>query len=253
MNEALRNSIWNVFDTEILCSPSFKIAEFSNALWGGYWKKPLDSIPIQTNWEGSTNWSKVFAAIRSHFFACQWNEVYDFIEFIARFAKGAYGLRHFPGALNPVLEREMSGYRLVSGQITDITSQQEIEMLEEAMSDSKYSGVAQHLQRSLQLLADRKNPDYRNSIKESISAVEAMAKIITGKSGSTLGDALRVLEKGGHLNSRLKEGFERLYAYTNDKNGIRHAMMEEQGISAAEARFFLLSCTSFVNYLKSKS
>jgi hypothetical protein len=39
----------------------------------------------------------------------------------------------------------------------------------------------------LQKLADRENPDYRNSIKESISAVESAAQEITGDTGATLG------------------------------------------------------------------
>jgi len=37
------------------------------------------------------------------------------------------------------------------------------------------------------------------------------------------------------------------------KNGIRHAMLEEPNIGVEDAKFFLLACTSFVNYLKSKN
>lgn len=44
----------------------------------------------------------------------------------------------------------------------------------------------------------------------------------------------------------------KLYAYTSDEGGIRHAMLDEPNLTAADARYFLLSCTSFVNYLKSQ-
>ena len=37
-----------------------------------------------------------------------------------------------------------------------------------------------------------------------------------------------------------------------DSNGIRHAMLEEPELTPADARYFLLSCTSFVNYLKAQ-
>ncbi len=37
-----------------------------------------------------------------------------------------------------------------------------------------------------------------------------------------------------------------------DADGIRHAMLEEPELTAADARYFLLSCTSFVNYLKAQ-
>ena len=43
-----------------------------------------------------------------------------------------------------------------------------------------------------------------------------------------------------------------LYGYTNDADGIRHAMLEQPNLTAADAKYFLISCTAFVNYLKSK-
>ena len=115
-----------------------------------------------------------------------------------------------------------------------------------------YRPVSEHLARALQLLGDREQPDYRNSIKESISAVESMAKIVTKNDGATLGDALRVLEKNDEIHPALRNGMSNLYGYTNDADGIRHAMLEQPNLTAADAKYFLISCTAFVNYLKSK-
>jgi hypothetical protein len=67
-----------------------------------------------------------------------------------------------------------------------------------------------------------------------------------------LSDALKVIERRGSLHQALKEGFIKLYGYTSDEGGIRHAMLDEPNLSAADARYFLLSCTSFVNYLKAQ-
>lgn len=50
------------------------------------------------------------------------------------------------------------------------------------------NGANIHLTKALSLLSDRNKPDYRNSIKESISAVEATCKSLTGI--STLDKAL---------------------------------------------------------------
>ena len=184
------------------------------------------------------------------FFASKWNEVYDFIEFVLK-ADPCGNYAKLAENLNYVFKDELSAYRIIDKRVTDITSEEEISLLADALNDDQFSGVTAHLRQAFQLYTDRKVPDYRNSIKESISAVEAMAKIMTGLSNATLGDALKRLEKDGLLKPSLKIGFEKLYAYTNDKNGIRHAMLEETTISASEAQFFLLSCTSFVNYLKS--
>jgi hypothetical protein len=157
-----------------------------------------------------------------------------------------------PELINKLLERELSAYRFVSGQLTDITDTQELEMLQSALADSRFAGVATHLERALELYANRENPDYRNSIKESISAVESMARIVANSPKATLSDALKAMEKNGTLHPALKEGFTKLYAYTSDEEGIRHAMLDEPNLNAADARYFLLSCTSFVNYLKSQ-
>ena len=131
-------------------------------------------------------------------------------------------------------------------------SQEEINTVEEAAKDTRFVGVSTHIDRALKLYSDRENPDYRNSIKESISAVESIARAISGSDKATLGNALRTIEKKGQLHRVLKEGFLKLYGYTSDKQGIRHAMLDEPNITAADARYFLVSCSSFANYLKSQ-
>ncbi len=188
--------------------------------------------------------------IRDYFFQCEWFEVYDFLEYVVGYYEKL--MSPLSGFLNQYLERELSAYRFVSGQLSDITDEQELEMLESALADSRFNGVTAHLKRSLELYANRENPDYRNSIKESISAVESIARIVTDNPKATLSDALKALEKRGSLHPALKDGFLKLYAYTSDEGGIRHAMLDVSNLTAADARYFLLSCTSFVNYLKAQ-
>ena len=126
-------------------------------------------------------------------------------------------------------------------------------MLEQTLSNNDFPGVRAHLRRALELLSDLRAPDYRNSIKESISAVESIAQTITGDEKATLGQALTVLERKHGLHPALKEGFKKIYHYTSDADGIRHAMLDEPTLDVTDAKFFLLSCTSFINYLKSRS
>ncbi len=57
--------------------------------------------------------------------------------------------------------------------------------------------------------------------------VENICKIIIGSKAFTLGDALNILERKGKINKYLKAGFDKLYPYTNDADGIRRAIMEE--------------------------
>ncbi len=91
-----------------------------------------------------------------------------------------------------MFEKENYAYRIINNEITAITSEQEIQSIEDALENTnQYSGVQQHLNQALKLMSDRQNPDYRNSIKESISAVESICKIVTNEDKATLGKALK--------------------------------------------------------------
>ena len=138
-------------------------------------------------------------------------------------------------------------------QIVEITADEEIQSIEEAMSNtSKLKGVQAHLKTALSLLAI-KNPDFRNSIKESISAVEAISQILTGDEKTTLGAALKTFEEKAILHPALKKSLSSLYGYTSDAEGIRHAMLEEPKLTFNDAKFMLVSCTAFTNYLICKA
>lgn len=249
MDMELRVALWNslnVFwdryeiDRSIYIYGDMKI--MCQRLWAQYYKLSIDELPREID--------KVLKHIKSTILNGEWYEVYDLMEFLANYFTKAH--RRVDEYFNAVLEGELAGYRFVNGELTDITDAKEIAELQDALNDSSFSGVATHLATALSLYADRQNPDYRNSIKESISAVESMAKIVTGLPKATLGQALKALKKDNTVHPALLSGFESLYGYTSDAEGIRHSMQDEPDLTAADAKYFLMSCTSFVNYLKSK-
>ena len=84
---------------------------------------------------------------------------------------------------NEVFEKEYIGYRFIDEKITPISDKYEVAAVNEALQNI-YQPVREHISKANSLLADRENPDYENSIKESISAVEAICEIITGESGT---------------------------------------------------------------------
>ena len=160
----------------------------------------------------------------------------------------------FVEQLNFEFKRLNFAYRVVNTEIVEITSDEELAAVESSMHDSPHN-IRMHLSKALELYAQRPTGDYRNSIKESISAVEAYCREITGE--KTLGEALNKINgKGLVIPQILKVAFEKLYAYMNQPNtGIRHALMDETGTytpASEEALFMLVSCSSFINYLNKK-
>ena len=114
----------------------------------------------------------------------EWHEVYDIVELTAKQTRvwGHENAQKFTDNINYILKKELSAYRFVNTILVKINSKEEIECIELAMNKSgKNLGISEHLKKALEYLANRKNPDYRNSIKESISAVESLCKYITGK------------------------------------------------------------------------
>ena len=154
---------------------------------------------------------------------------------------------------NEVFKKEYVGYRFIKGKIRNITDENEIQEIVKA-SLSPYEEVNFHLDKASERLSDRKNPDYENSIKESISAVEAMCVILLEEKGE-LGTLLKKLEKAGiKIHPALKEAFLKLYGYTSDAKGIRHAgSIGGTESTFEEAKFMLVSCSAFINYLKEVS
>jgi hypothetical protein len=181
-----------------------------------------------------------------------WHEVYDFIEYVANNYDLYDFSANFQEACNKLFEKQMSGYRFIDGIITRITEQEEMEEVEIAINTSEGS-VSTHIRRALELLSDRENPDYRNSIKESISAVEGIVARVLKSNSGTLGQMLKKLDEAVHMHPAIKEAFSKLYGYTSDKGGIRHALLEEETLDFHDAKFMLIACSAFVNFVRGKS
>ena len=256
MDADLKNSLWSALMFVPLVNLNagrIYLENFENLdsivrkLWLNYFKKPIDTIPTYTN--------EAYDTLRHYFFSCEWNKVYDFIEFIANYYNNEIATKRFTSLCNTFLEREMSGYRFINNMITRITSEEEINEIEEALeSTQEKKTIYTHLKKSLELLTDRKKPDYRNSIKESISAIEAICKDITKEPKATLGSALKTIESKSEIeiHKALKKSFESLYGYTSDADGIRHALLEEDNLEFEDAKLMLVTCSAFINYLQVK-
>jgi len=248
MDQVLRNGLWNSYSIFLVPELQYQENEQINLnLWLEFFKKRIDD----------RQYGNIDNYIEHWFFDISWYKIYDFLEFfIDEEFDGEAPIDEFINECNRILEREMSAYRFVDGKIAPITSEVEIAAIEEATQQTEdgWSPVTQHFRTSLAMLSDRQQPNYRNSVKESISAVESACKIITDNPKATLGDALKALERSGQLHTALKDGFSKLYGYTSDEGGIRHALTETSNPpNFEEAKFMLVTCSAFVNYLRAKS
>ena len=252
MDDYLRNSIWNLFfryflpneKTNYVVKKGTYLNRIYSNIWANFIKLQLDIMP-----RGEKTYIE---SMKEFFFGIPWFKIYDLVQFVVQTSDISSSTRsEFKQECNQVLERELSAYRFVGNDIIRITSKTEIEAIEIALQ-SPFGTVNKHLETALKLLSDRENPEYRNSMKESISAVEALSRIIEEEPKTTLGKLLNRLEKEKGLHSKLNKGFTALYHYTSEADGIRHGLTEDSTVGYEDAIYLLVTCSAFVNYLIAK-
>jgi len=225
--------------------------EFANtylvSLWEGFFGRRIDLLSQHDEFPDK---------FKNDFFNFEWNQVYDFFEYLLHEYSGFYLNYYLEKNINRVLERESSAYRLINEIFVPIINESETKEIQGAIDETD-KNVSEHLRKALKYFADRESPDYHNSIKESISAVESMSRIITKEKKKTLSKALEKMEKDKiiDLHPALKEGFDKIYGWTSDEGGIRHGFGFGEGkdVGFEDAKFMLVAASAFVNYLKEKA
>jgi len=245
----LFNRIWNIFYNREYAT----FGPFRPKL--GRAEQVLDALGYSYTYpDDYFDHNKNIEKLNNRLMDSEWYVIYDFMEIYVSLFPQKSERQLLEEELNIVLIEEKSGYRMVDGMIVPITNKHELGALKKAMK-TKYESVNQHITKAVSLYSKRKNPDYENSIKESISAVEAMCCIITGMTGAqaTLGKAIKKLKECGvHIHPALEGAFSSLYGYTSDENGIRHGGIDFKNAPAEDAKYMLISCSAFVNYLMEK-
>ncbi len=253
----LRTGLWNVIAihfglTSDLITYNYNNVEFHltkliKELYINYFHRKIDQIPNSID-------SKI-QILDEYFDNANYAETFDFIEAVSDY----YPFRaafvdlsadfsddliideksNFSKDINSILKREVAPYRFIDFQFIPITDEQEIAAIEKGLS-TPIDPVRIHLQKALSLLSDKNEPDYENSIKESISAVESFVMKKTGKK-KPLGELLNKYATELGLHPAMKDAFKSLYGYTSDKDGIRHASMDTSTADIDDAKYMLVT------------
>lgn len=147
-----------------------------------------------------------------------------------------------------------SAYRLLNRwTIAPISSEENAEALSVALSavaGSGSAGAKAHLESAAAAL---NRNDYPGSVRESIHAVDAAARMLAPDS-KDLGPSLTALAESGYIHGAMKSAFSALYGYTSDEKGVRHSLLfsAEAKVDEEDALFMFGACASFCAYLVRK-
>lgn len=174
--------------------------------------------------------------------------IFDFLEFVLQHRSTS---RELKTEIARAFIDGRAAYRVVQEKyIVAVGTSEQADAIEKAVDAAVTmgaDGAAAHL---INAGSELRRGNWAASVRESIHAVESLAVALApGK--DTLGDALAVLEKHGHLHGSLKSAFGKLYGYASDEEGVRHALVfsDEAKVDEADALFMLGACASFASYL----
>ena len=274
LSDALRREIWNetrrllfyedhnnsyelLYDSyELPCFTENEARLFERVL-GKLWQTPEDEI--------DTRYETVWQDFKELILKSDFNVVLDLIEYIANDSKiesiandSKYGTAFaFADNIRESFERCAAAYYLDmschphqfiprSNQAQGGATRKAIETI----SAGGMEGAETHLRQAAAHIDAQR---FADSVRDSIHAVESVARQIDPKS-KTLGPALNALEKAGLIkHPALKGAFSKLYGYTSDEQGIRHALLDKApDVELDEAMFMFGACASFAAYLVNK-
>jgi len=250
ISDRLRRLLWNDFseacNTLVLPSPrgglrpTPQLEGFLNFLWREHWALPADEYPGP---------DEMMQRLKQAFLQEVWFRPFDILEVVFSVeAIAGFNRTSLRESVVRHLDFESSAYMLIGDDFVERMTEVEAQSVETALT-SEDDAVQTHFTEALKKLSHRHEPDYRNSIKESISAVECACKKLTGDQNADLNRALQKLDARKPFHPAFKQSLEKLYAWTNDASGIRHSIKDAPTPTKADAQFMLVACSAFVNYL----
>ena len=186
-----------------------------------------------------------------------WYKIYNLLEFmyISFQEHSIMGFSVFlESELNKILEEEFAPYRMIEGLIIPISDDEEIKTVKETFENlDRFHPAKEHLKKALKLLSNRESPDYVNSIKESISALESLANLILGTSGKSLTAIHQKLCSELKCPKPIEMQIKLFYDWVSKEEGIRHGKVHEKTtIGQSEAKLIFIQICGLINYLITK-
>ena len=256
--ENVRTNIWNTFFSSMrqVLQPagrhygSRRIVRLEDK-----WHNILRAMHTDLHDMPLDEWTPEFEAnrstLREYIETQPFNKVFDLIQFVLRHPQCPPGLMR---QMQRTFAECRSAYAIDAGPpptILPAATPEEGDAIVDALRTLRQAGLdgsAAHLRTA----AERINEgDWADSVRESIHAVESVARQLDPGAAKTLGPALSALEKRGALHPALKDAFSKLYGYTSDEQGVRHALIDQTKaqVGQDEAVFMLGACASFASYL----
>lgn len=255
--ETARVQIWNVMyrhvglgDQELMLSVmgiTSPWKEIFQTVHDRILGRPLDDLELVS----PSNFARQYRQIIREL---PFNKLFDALQVIMRHPRCP---REFVQDISDCFRRNRLAYSVSVAPIPTVfpaVTPEQAEATKRSLVDLYAAGLtpaSNHLQKAIACI---NGGDFAGCVRESIHAVESVARRLDPNASKSLGPALKSLRKRAGLHPALESAFSKLYGYSSDEEGVRHSLVlkEMPLVDLEEALFMFGACASFCSYLWQK-
>ncbi len=191
--------------------------------------------------------------------ACEWHQFYDICE-VMWANPGARYLEHkhkeeFTAQINALFREEQLGFEIRDGKVEKVGSgfiDAKIKETRYLLKEAEFRGADQHFEKAMKAINERPKPDVENCVKDAVSAIESVGRIITNDENALLSDIIKSAVKKDVIPQPLDQTFQKLYAYRGNEPGVAHGAVDISKVTEAEAELILAMSAAMIIYLVKK-
>ena len=201
-------------------------------------------------------WTQIYSELT----CLDWEKAYDFCERIyshltqdvqhymldeRTITTKAQAQAFFAEELQRLFEEESLGYEFRDGLVQKRGkphTTDQVHKAERTLVDQRLDAARMHFSKALGYFRDRKKPDYANTVKEAVCAVEAAAKELFAQSNAkTLGEFINwaVSEKQNLVPKMIGQTFIGLYGFRGSGEGVTHGATSGGAVTAELSEYVL--------------
>ena len=194
-------------------------------------------------------------AIEKLIMNCQWWQFYDICEVLWQGLEYEREKDSFSEEINNLFREEHLGFELRDGKVEKVGSGFIDAHVKEArylLKEPEFKGADKHFEKALKALNTRPNPDVENCIKDAVSAIESVGRIIVGDDKALLSKIIKDMAGEGIIPKPLDGVIQKIYAYRGDQPGVAHGLVGTSEVTIDEAEFVLAMSAAIIIYLVKK-
>jgi len=161
---------------------------------------------------------------------------------------------HIANELQELFLEENLAFEFSNGQVLRKGRRNTTDQITRAdfvLSDARLTACRKHFNKALAFFRNPATPDYENSVKEAVCAVEAAARALFPDGGSTLGDIVKSITGNGtgQIPKSIAATFHGVYGFRSGGDGVGHGGTTGGAATKELAEFGLAVAASQIVFL----